>query len=389
MRILVFSAVAAITAMWLGTMYRFEAKMDSLGLQMGAQFSHMDARVGNLSLQVGAQATQLSQMDARVGNLSLQMDARVGNLSLQMGAQATQLSQMDARVGNLSLQMGAQATQLSQMDARMDALGFEVKRVASSNDAFAIEMGALTNSVNALLTSTLTPAAAQRTLECAQASVYALFLWKDSSPHSLFLCSAFAYKKLEDGSTLAISAAHCFVNTSGDTYDATRLLLAWGARVRCQLLTNFTSDSAVLRCKDAAPVVTRALAAPRFAQAVVAAGFHSGALDMDPLVVHKSVALFMLPSSIAATMGPMPVEATSGHSPLAMMDNSKAHGFIQGRAVQGMSGGPILDAQCGVVGILHAAAKNTAFVSLDEVDEWLRVGGGGLGAAGARPAQGA
>jgi hypothetical protein len=53
-----------------------------------------------------------------------------------------------------------------------------------------------------------------------------------------------------------------------------------------------------------------------------------------------------------------------------------------------MSGGPVLDAQCGVVGIIHGAGKNTAFVSLDEVDEWLRLRAGG-GGHGARPARGA
>ena len=144
----------AIAAMWFGTIHIFDSKMDAkmntfslqitgqIGEQLGAQatqLSQMNARVDALGLQMGAQATQLSQMDARVGNLSLQTDAR-----------------MDA----LGLQMGAQTTQLSQMNARMDTFGFELKRVASSTDALALEVKALSLSVNELLTSTLTPAAA-------------------------------------------------------------------------------------------------------------------------------------------------------------------------------------------------------------------------------------
>ena len=173
----------AMAAMWFGTLHLFEAKMNTFSLQITGQ-------LGEIGEQLGAQATQLSQMDARVGNL-------------------------DARVGNLSLQMGAQATQLSQMDARMDTLGFEIKHVASSTDALALEVKALSLSVNELLTSTLTPAAAQRTLECAQASVYVLFILRAVAPQlfEMSICSAFAYK-LEDGSTLAVSAAHCFVDTT-------------------------------------------------------------------------------------------------------------------------------------------------------------------------------
>ena len=46
-------------------------------------------------------------------------------------------------------------------------------------------------------------------------------------------------------------------------------------------------------------------------------------------------------------------------------------GVLQGKAIKGMSGGPVLNAQCGVVGIISARGKNTAFSSLDDVDAWL------------------
>ena len=39
-----------------------------------------------------------------------------------------------------------------------------------------------------------------------------------------------------------------------------------------------------------------------------------------------------------------------------------------------MSGGPVVDASCGVLGVNHAYAHSTGYASLDEVDSLLMRG---------------
>ncbi len=46
-------------------------------------------------------------------------------------------------------------------------------------------------------------------------------------------------------------------------------------------------------------------------------------------------------------------------------------GMLQGKVLKGMSGGPVLDAHCGVVGIISRFSTNTAFALMDEVDALL------------------
>ena len=39
--------------------------------------------------------------------------------------------------------------------------------------------------------------------------------------------------------------------------------------------------------------------------------------------------------------------------------------------VNGMSGGPVMDTSCGVLGVNHASALSSGFAGLDEVDTFL------------------
>lgn len=99
-----------------------------------------------------------------------------------------------------------------------------------------------------------------------------------------------------------------------------------------------------------------------------------GLLTSTLTPVANSVAMHVMPSVITATLGPVPVSASSGGALLPDLQSpSPLFGFLRDQVLHGMSGGPVMDAQCGVVGIIHGLTINTAFVSLDEVDEWLRV----------------
>jgi hypothetical protein len=46
-------------------------------------------------------------------------------------------------------------------------------------------------------------------------------------------------------------------------------------------------------------------------------------------------------------------------------------GVVEQRTVHGMSGGPVLDTSCGVLGVNHAFAQSSGYASLDEVDKFM------------------
>ena len=91
--------------------------------------------------------------------------------------------------------------------------------------------------------------------------------------------------------------------------------------------------------------------------------------------------MHVLSSSIAVSMGPAAARlAATGGGLLPHNVTQPLFGMLQGKALQGMSGGPVLDVHCGVVGIISRVSTNTAFSTLDEVDAWLlkkRSGGAG------------
>ena len=281
---------------------------------------------------------------------------------------------------SLSSQMAQISTEVLEMRHDMGLLHSRVEGV--ENISFSI-----LSSVTGLLAATLTPAAAQTTLECAKASVYSLFLWHNvwnSAQGALelkfSLCSAFAYMGLQGGDTLAVSASHCFNNISSTTFDTTRHALPRGARVTCRLLKVFTGDAAVLRCKEASPPLMRTSAPPVFAQAVVAAGFFADSTGIETaLSVHDNFSMHVVSSSIAVSMGPLAVAKAMAGGDASLNDGVAPpplapFGMLQGTLLQGMSGGPVLDVHCGVVGIISRASTNSAFTVLDEVDAWLLQG---------------
>ena len=170
------------------------------------------------------------------------------------------------------------------------------------------KLDSLVSSIAGLTASTLTPAAAQVVLRCAEASVYVLFMPPVNASLGVGLCSAFAYARGGDGAILLVSASHCFTalaNPTTTSLDATRLQLGWGVRVKCTLVNaTFLSDSALLRCTDSAPLLVRASSPAVLAQAVVAAGYCNDVQNVTPFSVHQRVSLQLLSSTVSVSMGP-------------------------------------------------------------------------------------
>ena len=133
----------------------------------------------------------------------------------------------------------------------------------------------------------------------------------------------------------------------------------------------FSSDSAILFCKDSPPALKRSATAPVFAQAVVSAGYFEDRTGIPTqLSVHDDYSMHVLSSTIAVSVGSRG-EHVAAASDGPALPTSQPYGFLQGQVLQGMSGGPVLNSQCGVLGVISRVTTNSAFASLDDVDGWL------------------
>ena len=82
--------------------------------------------------------------------------------------------------------------------------------------------------------------------------------------------------------------------------------------------------------------------------------------------------MHVLSSTVAVPLGPGAQTWAAASSGLPIDASLAPFGMLQGQILKGMSGGPVMDAQCGVAGIISGFATNSAFAKLDDVDAWRR-----------------
>ena len=64
-----------------------------------------------------------------------------------------------------------------------------------------------------------------------------------------------------------------------------------------------------------------------------------------------------------------PAHPTSSHGADSL--GYRVAGVVEQGTVVGMSGGPVVDASCGVLGVNHASLQSSGYASLDEVDQYM------------------
>lgn len=205
-------------------------------------------------------------------------------------------------------------------------------------------------------------------------------------------CSAFEYVIPHAGATpVWLTAAHCFADRArapnASFYDGlfeglpiTLRRLGDGRAYSCTvvLATPSPDDSAILHCPDAPHGVSLARASLPRSLTVTAIGFTEDAFP-PPSPYHvsgESGAAVNVPIARSANVaGPVPqggsCKPVSNASPTVKWPVTP-EGFFDTLVEPGMSGGPLLDARGGVLGIIHGnACRSTAYISLDTVDAFL------------------
>lgn len=225
-----------------------------------------------------------------------------------------------------------------------------------------------------LLDAVPTRVSAARISKCARASTWYL----DAPPK---VCTAFAYQRHAAAPRVFVSASHCITNRKvGDSVALFRLGDAAPTSLNCsiQLLTASPDDTLILACPDAGDAPSYRASHSSLGSAAAAAGF---ALDSyaggTPFHITDHVALHIRFSKQSNSAGRGLVNGTcvipsSDEDASARSWIVEPAGFLDEAVANGMSGGPVLDTQCGVFGIIQGASCGASvYINLSTVDAYV------------------
>ena len=254
----------------------------------------------------------------------------------------------------------------SEVEARLDAM--EAAQV-ENRESFA-----------EILSSTPTPLSAERVDACAKLSVWH-YSYVTSANRSK-ACSAFLFTRTPGAAAAVVTAGHCvrsFVNPGVSlVLRGVSALPTLSCVVWAQLPAE--SDAALLNCTGAGGLAGLApsLGTGRLSQAVAIAGFsrdsYTGLTSRH--LPGEAVALNVDFAHVVGVAGPS-IDANgelcvSSGADDAEFSGARPAGFVDRRVTPGLSGGPVLDLQCGVLGIAHGRSCGAgAFVGLGPVHDFL------------------
>jgi len=203
-------------------------------------------------------------------------------------------------------------------------------------------------------------------------------------------CSAFAYVSPRSSTTYFVSAAHCFKDVSKGldvTGTALELLRNGASPLSCTVLHLWESpsDLAVLQCVTGAQAsqgLAGAAVPPPLGSAVAAVGYVLDALSGPSpffLDAQPDTALNFRFAHITNVAGRRNANWSSpGSCELAQSSGNGAPwlirptGMFDMAVARGMSGGPLLDLSCGVIGVIHGrACEASLFLGLGPVDDFI------------------
>jgi hypothetical protein len=247
-----------------------------------------------------------------------------------------------------------------------------------------------------LLSSTQTPRSAALVDSCALQSVFFVRTASTSTNTSTTYrhCSAFAYQPFPSKKAVIVTASHClsrpFMAPSNLTISITYL----GDDVihDCSVLYHQAppEDSSILTCPGLTNLIGLVSSgSSRLSQSVAITGFAVDTFNSSSKKTssktrshhvpyyhfNSSFALNVDFSRIVSVAGP-PHKLKDGSlcvsSPSEDVWDVNPSGFVERQVREGMSGGPILDLKCGVVGISHGRSCNAgAYVDLTSVDLYI------------------
>ena len=335
--------------------------------------------------------------DARDAERDAARDERDANFASNFSAfvlrDAESKAGTDARFDAIASNFSAFAMRFAEFradtNARFDAMAsnfalrfaeFRAETNARFDKLTAITV-ATKESVDEILDSSPTTSSSARVADCATSATFFF-----AAP---IMCSAFAYAPPGEAPVF-LTAAHCLTGLSGENWTSRDMQLyrvGSGDPLTCVVEKVFESpeDAAVLACVGAGvaaagvSALSRAVGVPRLGLSVVAAGFVTDAfgkspqfsLQLDPLITVKLT--FSRISNVAGHWNNETCDVAHTGPAMRPAWYIEPGGYFDGIVTRGMSGGPVLNLRCFVVGITHGkGCESSVFARLDAVDKYLR-----------------
>jgi hypothetical protein len=297
--------------------------------------------------------------------------------------------EMGERDALLRVEMGARfelmQRSLSLLGANVTLLSADVALLSANVARLSADVAVVSANVLELHDVTPTVSAVQRIRSCSEAHA-----WYVTAP---VICSAFPYASPHSSQPYFVSAAHCFKDSAKgvDLTGATLTLVRNGASsLSCTVLRLWESpsDLAVLQCAAGARALSGLVGAaktPPLGSAVAAVGYVLDALSGPSeffLDAQPDTALNFRFARITNVAGRRNSNASlPGSCELAQPGDEtpsgtpwliRPTGVFDMAVARGMSGGPLLDLRCGVVGVIHGrACESSLFLGLGPVDDFI------------------
>ena len=274
---------------------------------------------------------------------------------------------------------------------RVDSIGDSIgKRVDSIDEKFASmdkRFDSMDKTLQEFLSSTLTSRSVDLVNACARKSVFLVTFSStnggdliNNGSNLIRHCSAFSYKPFPSRDAVIVTSSHCFSSVYNKTSFLNKTpfvvflsILDQHVRHECSVLDfrGSPDDATILSCPTLIniPGLSSSKKA-RLSQLVAITGFARYDNSDSPFL-----ALNVDFSRIVSIAGPR-FKLQDGSVCVSSDDEMiwpvHPSGFVDSRVAHGISGGPILDLKCGVIGIaLGRTCSRGSYTNLSGVDEFI------------------
>ena len=387
-----------------GSVFDSQDRFDSSSILLLNFMISMNTSMTMMQTSMISMNTTLYILVDRVESLSNETNRRFDEVGKNFTSMDKKIDDLKTYVDNKFDEVGKNFTS---MDKKIDDLKTYVDNKFDVLDEKLATMDKRFDSVDKtlqeLLSSTLTPRSADLVDACARKSVFLVTFsssnggdLNENGSNLIRHCSAFSYKPFPSRDAVIVTASHCFFPVFNKTSFLNKTpfvvflsILDQHVRHECSVLDfrGSPDDATILSCPTLINIPGLLSSNDtRLSQLVAITGFAADTYNTSTTFVNShhihndntdspSFALNVDFSRIVSIAGP-PHKLQDGSVCVSSADEMTwpvhPSGFVDRRVTQGLSGGPILDLTCGVIGIAHGRSCNAGvFMNLLGVDEYI------------------
>jgi chaperonin cofactor prefoldin len=367
----------------------------NLMTSMNTSMTMMQTTMTSINKALYILVDRVESLSDRVEALSNQTNRRFDSIGKRFDEIGKRFDEIGKRFDEIGDSIGKGFDEIGKrfdsIGKRVDSIGDSIgKRVDSIDEKFASmdkRFDSLDKTLQELLSSTLTSRSVDLVNACARKSVFLVTFsstnggdLNENGSNLIRHCSAFSYKPFPSRDAVIVTSSHCFSSVYNKTSFLNKTpfvvflsILDQHVRHECSVLDfrGSPDDATILSCPTLIniPGLSSSKKA-RLSQLVAITGFARYDNSDSPFL-----ALNVDFSRIVSIAGPR-FKLQDGSVCVSSDDEMiwpvHPSGFVDSRVAHGISGGPILDLKCGVIGIaLGRTCSRGSYTNLSGVDEFI------------------